>query len=241
LCQSLSSGDGKTSAALQLLKGWNASIDPDSSAAALHEVWFSRHLAPAFKDAVLDKAAASAFETASPLTLLDTLEHPEGRFAGRADERRNELLLNTLHDAYVDMERLQGPDAGKWAWGRLHHSLLQHPLSPLVDAATRARLDVGPLERAGSPFTPNRSSYTPGDFHETVGPSVRIVVDVGNWDNSRAINHPGQSGDPDSPHYRDLAPLWQRGQYFPLLYSRKAVEAATESRIMLLPARRGHM
>ena len=46
------------------------------------------------------------------------------------------------------------------------------------------------------------------------GPSVRIVLDIGNWDNSRAVNHPGQSGDPESPHYRDLAPLWSDGKYF---------------------------
>ena len=62
------------------------------------------------------------------------------------------------------------------------------------------------------------------------GPSVRVVLDVGNWDNSRAVNHPGQSGDPESPHYRDLAPLWSEGTYFPLLYSRSAVVRATEQR-----------
>jgi penicillin amidase len=69
------------------------------------------------------------------------------------------------------------------------------------------------------------------------GPSVRVVIDVGKWDNSVAINHPGQSGDPDSPHYRDLAQMWRNGQYFPLLYSRKAVEIATEQRIKLVPVR----
>jgi len=71
-----------------------------------------------------------------------------------------------------------------------------------------------------------------------LGPTVRMVIDVGNWDNSRAVNYPGQSGNPESPHYRDLAPSWQRGEYFPMLYSRKAVEDATEKRIklVLMPA-----
>jgi penicillin amidase len=64
---------------------------------------------------------------------------------------------------------------------------------------------------------------------------VRVIVDVGNWDNSRAVNLPGQSGDPDSAHYRDLAPMWRNGQYFPLLYSRKAVEKETEKTINLVP------
>jgi penicillin amidase len=62
-----------------------------------------------------------------------------------------------------------------------------------------------------------------------------MIVDVGRWDNSRAVNHPGQSGDPQSPHYRDLAPLWRDGRYFPLLYSRKAVQAQTRRVIVLTP------
>jgi penicillin amidase len=62
-----------------------------------------------------------------------------------------------------------------------------------------------------------------------------MVTDVGNWDASVAINAPGQSGDPASPHYRDLAPLWAQGRYFPLAYSRQAVEKATRLRIELRP------
>ena len=67
--------------------------------------------------------------------------------------------------------------------------------------------------------------------------AVRIVVDVGDWDQSRCINAPGQSGDPRSPHYRDLAPLWADGHYVPLLYTRAAVDAAAETIITLKPAR----
>ena len=72
---------------------------------------------------------------------------------------------------------------------------------------------------------------------QTGGPSFRIVIDVGNWDNARAINTPGQSGDPDNPHYRDLAPMWLKGEYFPLLYSKKMIEAATVQRIELQPGK----
>ena len=102
----------------------------------------------------------------------------------------------------------------------------------------RARINVGPIAKNGSEFTPNQSLTRTTDFRQMNGPSVRIVLDVGNWDNSRAVNHPGQSGDPESPHYRDLAPLWSDGKYFPLLYSRKAVERVTERVIRLLPESR---
>jgi penicillin amidase len=62
-----------------------------------------------------------------------------------------------------------------------------------------------------------------------------MVIDVGNWDNSRCINAPGQSGDPRSPHYADLAPLWAAGEYVPMLYSKAAIYKAADLRIILMP------
>jgi penicillin amidase len=203
--------------------------------AALYEVWFSRHLRRAFKQAVLSKAAADAFEFPDTAALLDALENPETRFTGNVAQERDHLLLTTLASAYEEMATLQGSDPRQWAWGKLHHNLSEHPFSAIVGEATRAKLNVGPLERSGGPYTPNVAHYRVTDFRDTAGPSIRIVVDLGNWDNSRAVNHPGQSGDPDSPHYRDLAPPWRTGQYVPLLYTRKAVEAATEKRFELVP------
>jgi penicillin amidase len=167
--------------------------------------------------------------------MIAALENPAIRFPSDAVQRRNSLLLETLAAAYEEMEALQGPDPKQWQWGRLHQNFVEHPLAGLVDEAMRQEINVGPLPKHGSEHTPNQSQYRPEDFRQTNGPSFRIVVDVGNWDNSRAVNHPGQSGNPDSPHYRDLAPLWLRGEYFPLLYSRSAIEQATEARIRLVP------
>jgi penicillin amidase len=239
LLKPLSSDDPKTRAALDILTNWNARVDADQPASALQEVWFSRHLGNDYERAVLNQRAADTVEetTSGPdaAVMLDALEHPETRLSGNAAEKRNQLLLTSLRAAYEEMERLQGPDTKQWKWGKLQYNLSEHPFAALVDDGTRARINVGPIEKNGSPFVPNASSYRSRDFRQMSGPSVRVVVDVGNWDNSRAVNHPGQSGDPDSPHYRDLAPMWRNGQYFPLLYSRTAVENATEKKIELVP------
>ncbi len=235
LLKPLSSDDPESKAALGLLTTWNASVDADAPAAALHEVWFSRHLGRAFKAAVLSQSAAEAMDAPDTAVMLHALEHPETCFAGDAAEKRNQLLLASLRSAYEEMEKLQGPDARQWNWGKLQYNLSEHPFAAIVDDATRARINVGPIEKNGSAFVPSASGYRVSDFRQMTGPSVRVVIDVGNWDNSRAVNHPGQSGDPDSPHYRDLAKMWRSGQYFPLLYSRKAVENATEKRIKLVP------
>jgi penicillin G amidase len=237
LLKLLSSDDPKTKAALGLLINWNASVDADVPASALHEVWFSRYLEKEFKKAVLSQRAAQAMDVPDSAVMLDALEHPETRFGGNAVEERNHLMLTSLRSAYEEMEKLQGPDARQWNWGKLQYNLSEHPFSAIVDDATRARINVGPIEKNGSSFVPSQSAYRISDFRQMGGPSVRVVVDVGNWDNSRAVNHPGQSGDPDSPHYRDLAQMWRNGQYFPLLYSRQAVENATEKRIKLVPER----
>jgi penicillin amidase len=235
LLKPLSSDDPKTKAALTLLQGWNATMDADAPAAALHEVWFSRHLGPAFKDAVLSKKAADAMGLPDTDVMLYTLENPETRFGKNAAEKRNQVLLTSLRSAYEEMEKLQGPDVKQWKWGKLHYNLSEHPFAAIVDDATRAKINVGPIEKNGSEYVPSQSKYRVSDFRQINGPSVRVVIDVGNWDNSRAVNHPGQSGDPDSPHYRDLAQMWRQGQYFPLLYTRKAVEKETEKTINLVP------
>jgi penicillin amidase len=232
----LSSPDAMTQNALDVLKGWDAVQRADSAPAALFEVWFARHLGKAFKEAVLSKTGAEAMGAPDAAVMLDTLEKPDSRFGPNARELRDAVLLGSLAAAFAEMEKLQGPDPKQWQWGKLHHNLPEHALSAAVDEATRARLNVGPLAKSGSAYTPNQSTYRVSDFRHINGPSFRVVVDVGRWDNSRAVNHPGQSGNPDSPHYRDLAPLWQKGDYFPLLYSRKAVLAATEQRILLKPA-----
>jgi penicillin amidase len=231
----LSSDDEDTRAALAMLKGWDAHMGADSPRAALEEVWLSRHLGRTFKEAVLPKNAAASFGAPDTAVMLDTLEHPEARFGDNAQAKRNAVLMSSLHDAYVEMRHLQGDDASQWQWGKLQTNMNAHPLADVVDADMRAKLNVGPIGKGGSAYTPNQSTYRANDFRETNGPSFRVVVDVGNWDGSRAVNLPGESGDPDSPHYRDLAQMWLDGQYFPLLYSRKAVEAATEKRVHLVP------
>jgi penicillin amidase len=73
------------------------------------------------------------------------------------------------------------------------------------------------------------------DFGAIGGASVRMVLDVGDWDQSRAVNTPGESGDPMSAQYRDIFPLWAGGEYFPLLFTRPAVDAATRLVIHLSP------
>ena len=223
--------------AARLLLDWDGQETGGSAAAALFEVWWSRHLGPAVKDALLPRAAAQLLRTADAELVLDTLEKPGTALGSNAAARRDEIIEKSLVAAWGDMKQLGGVDVAGWRWDKLHQVLMAHPLANATDASTAARLNVGPFPKQGGSDTVNVSSYDPSNFRQAGGPSFRVVIDVGDWDNSRAMNSPGQSGDPASPHYRDLAPMWLKGDYFPLLYTRAKVEAAALRRIELVPAK----
>jgi penicillin G amidase len=242
LLAGLRSSDANASAALDLLRGWDGVERADSPQAALMEVWIARHLGKAFRAAVLPPNAAGAIAATDIAVMLAAMEKPETRFtsnpAAPASGKRDRLLMDSLGAAYLETTKLLGSDVKSWQWGKLHYSLPAHPMLPSLDGELRARLQPGPFPTSGGPYTPNQSNYGASDFRLTNGASFRVVLDVGNWDNSRAVNYPGQSGNPADLHYRDLAQTWLRGEYFPLVYSRAAVETATRTRIQLMPAKR---
>ncbi len=63
--------------------------------------------------------------------------------------------------------------------------------------------------------------------------SYRQIVDLADWDASRAVHTTGQSGHPASKHYDDMIQLWLRGELHPMLWSREQVEANAEGRLVL--------
>ena len=80
----------------------------------------------------------------------------------------------------------------------------------------------------------------PGGFGtvNATGANFRRIVDLADLDRSVASNSPGQSAQPGSPYYGDLVENLGNGDYFPLLYTRGAVEEGAANRLMLMPADR---
>jgi penicillin amidase len=179
-------------------------------------------------------AARSLFGTGNRRVLTRLLFSPDGAFGANPIAARDAILMTSLEEAVARLRALLGPDMANWTWGNLHHMKYEHDLSA-VAPATRARLDVGPLPIGGDGFTVHNTGFRTSDFRQTGGASYRQVLDLGDWDNSVALNSPGQSGDPGSPHYRNLFPLWAEGEFFPLLFSREKIEAVTEEILLLHP------
>jgi penicillin amidase len=85
--------------------------------------------------------------------------------------------------------------------------------------------DLPPIERPGGAGTVG-----------AIGATYRQIIDFADFDQSVATNVPGQSGQPESPFYGNLRELFAGAQYFPLSYTRAAVEANTAHRLLLKPS-----
>ncbi len=231
LLNGLTSDDVRVAAALDLLGDWDARLTADSGAAALFEVWYRRHLRPAVLGRTLEPLVspdrhADALARVLPAEELGADARVDLELLSRDPGVWRETVAATLRDAMIEVEGLLGTDRSAWAWGTLHRAEPRHPLADHGWA--------GSAPRGGSGDTVGAAPYTP-DFRQTGGATFRLVIDVGAWDESVAMNSPGQSGVPGDPHHHDLFERWAADQAFPLLYSRQAVERHVAERIVLRP------
>lgn len=140
----------------------------------------------------------------------------EARRPGLPYDTRDALSEEALAAAVNDVRGTQGSDRDEWRWGRSFRSEFPHWL---VSA-----YDLPAVERSGG-----------GGTIAAAGATFREIIDFADLDNSRATSAPGQSMQPGSPFYGNLLPLWGEQEFFPLLYSREAVEAHEARRLLLRP------
>lgn len=222
LTRPLTGEDAATTAAIDVMSGWEGTESLGSIPATLFETYWQPRVNAAVRDALVPAARRDLVPTIDWLVVEDVLTHPTRWLGGDGVARRDALLRDTLTAAYRAALDERGPmSAATWGY-RGNAVSMDHPLGK-VDP----RLNVGPFAIPGSRTTPIASGRA----------SYKEVIDVGNWDASWTINTPGQSGDPADPHYRDLAPIWARGGYVPMLFSPAAIAKHTEQRIVLRPAR----
>jgi len=216
------------------LLDWGFVLDKNSVEAAIY-VSFERRLRANVRDTVVPEKARKVVGGINTKRMIDWLVAPDGRFGDAPVAGRDAILADSLKQALADLRERFGSDMATWQYGqeKFKHALLHHPMTAAVSSEVRGKLDVGPLPRGGYGGTVHNTS---GSDNQRSGGSFMIVADTANWDNSVGLNTPGQSGDPDHPHYRDLFELWAKGKYFPIFYSRDKVDSVTESTTVLRPA-----
>jgi len=216
--------------AAQRLLHWNFVLDKDSVEAGVYEM-FQRNLMVNVKNVLVPQAARDVITP--PLTrIVSALAAPEGSFGKDPVAGRNAVLVKSLDQAVAELTKRLGPDMEKWNLGAYHYARILHPMSGALRPDLEAKFDVGHSPRGGDAYT---ITATGGTDNQGAGGSFKIVSDTYDWDNSVGLNNPGQSGDVNDPHYRDLYELWSRGKYFPIFFSRTKVESVAEKTITLAP------
>ena len=235
LLQGLGAPDEETRRALQILLSWDFEMGPDSVAAAIFAAW-SQIVSKNVWRLYVPKEAQAAFPTGTSRRALELLASPDEGFGQDPLSARNSLLIKSLSEAVRSLSLLLGPDMNRWQYGqeKFHHVKISHSLGSALNEKYRRLLDVGPLPRGGNGHTVNNTSNSD---NQASGATFRIIVDLGNWDNSLGTNSPGQSGDPSSQHYKDLFEGWAKGRYFPIIFSKDKIFSASEKIIILQPSR----
>jgi penicillin amidase len=127
------------------------------------------------------------------------------RDLSRAPDARKAVLEPGLARGLDRLRAAQGADPSGWRWGRSNTQPFAHALLSAFNLPT--------IERRGGTGTVAAG-----------GATYREILDVADWDRSIATNVPGQSGQPGSPFYDNLLPLFAEDTYFPLSFSRPAVD-----------------
>lgn len=237
LLASLSSSDGKVQAAIDRLAAWDLQERRDSVGAALFEIFFM-HLT----QAVLADELGADNVTSDKVFFHQLAQQPGAAWwddtstSGR--ETRDEILLKALASAVGWFEQNLGGDIDDWTWGRIHTAtFVSAPLGQSDIGPIESLVNRGPFPADGGSSIVNANGWRFDNPAEVTGhPSMRMIVDMSNFDASQAVIPTGQSGHPLNPHYDDMIELWLNGQYHPMLFSQPAVEQAAEDRLTLRPA-----
>jgi penicillin amidase len=216
--------EGPAQPLARMLKEWDRRVTSASIPAAVYEVW-EREVRNAAATQIVGGANRDAAAALSSQKLVDFL-------SSLAADARTTLLVSSLERAGDKLRADLGNDPNLWSWGSMHTVTFRHALDAVAGA--NPMFDLGPIARPGDGDTVNATGGS--GYQQTGGASYREIFDLSNWDNSLAVNTPGQSGQPGSFHYADLLPIWSAGEYFPLVYSRQQVEENTEDKLMLLPS-----
>jgi penicillin G amidase len=149
-------------------------------------------------------------------------------------ETRDDVFLTAAQDAEILLQNQYGGESRR-GWDRIHGARFSHVLGN-VAFPFRWLFSRGPVPVDGDGNTVMRMSWDRlKPFEAWEHPSWRQLFDVGNWDEARVILPTGQSGHPFSPYYFDQNELWRQGRYRRQPFTRNAVSAAAQHRLLLIP------
>ncbi|WP_216853228.1 penicillin acylase family protein [Phytoactinopolyspora halotolerans] len=228
-------GDG-----LRLLEDWDYLQEPESGAAAYFNAVWRHVLELTFHDELPEDQWPDGGSRWIEV-MRDLAAHPDDPYWDDVDtetiESRDEILARAVDRARNEMTRLQGKDASTWEWGRSHQLTLVEPTfgTSGIDLV-ESLVNTGPVSVGGGTSTVLATAWAPDEGYEvTWVPSMRMVVDLSNFDASQWVDLTGVSGHPYHEHYGDQTELWRDGEMLPMRSSANSVRHSGEHTLTFTP------
>lgn len=231
--QRLSSSDPGVQRSLRALASWDGIISQDSATATLYELWV-HEIATRLTQRLLPESAQGLFPALQMRQVMTILEHPDARLGTSPEQARDMLLMDSLTAAIARGTKRLGSQMDQWQWSRLHHADFSPPLAEIFPFLKQYVPQTYAV--SGDNDTVHRGTYDAKSFQLRHGATYRQIIDLSDWDTSLVQNAPGQSGDVRSPFFANLIKGWATGQYAPMVFSDRAVQAQKSETLILLPA-----
>ncbi|MBD2203624.1 penicillin acylase family protein [Calothrix sp. FACHB-1219] len=226
--------------ARQLLVNWDLQLEMSSPAAALFEVFWKHLLADTFHDQLPQDYFPDGGDRWYEV-IKNIIKQPNSNWWDNRNtpqvENRDNILQQAFTAAVYELEQIQGKDPKSWNWGNLHSITFRNAtLGKSGVAMIEALFNRGAFATAGNGETVNANRWKANkSFEVTDIPSLRMIVDLKNLDNSLAIHAPGQSGHAFHKHYIDMVDPWRKIEYHPMLWEQENVNANTAAKLKLIP------
>ncbi|HSE72714.1 MAG TPA: penicillin acylase family protein [Nocardioidaceae bacterium] len=226
----------------RLLQGWDFQQPADSAAAAYYNAVWRNTLELTFHDELKESLWPDGgdrwFEVVRRL-----LADPDNPWWDDVEtetvvETRDDILFRAMAAARDELVQLQARRAGEWTWGHQHRMDLENQTVGQSDVGlVRWLFNRGGYEVGGGDSIINATGWTaPAGYAVDWAPSMRMVISLGDLDESRWVNLTGVSGHPFSRHYVDQTDLWLEGRTLPWYFTRERLEETAEDTLTLVPS-----
>ena len=224
-----------------LLRSWQFDQPADSAAAAYFNVVWRNLLELTFEDQLPEDVRPDGgerwFEAVRLLLQDPGDEWWDDAATDTVTETRDDVLRQAMLTARDDMTSMQARSPKLWTWGHLHRlELVNHTLGTSGVGLVEMLFNRGPYEVGGGGGTINATAWNADEgFEVTAVPSMRMVVSLGDFDDSRWIQFGGQSGHAFASTYTDQTQMWVDGETLPWRWSRAAILDADQDTLVLTP------
>ncbi|GAA1538397.1 penicillin amidase [Microbacterium ginsengiterrae] len=228
-----------TQDAVALLRTWDAQNNAGSGAAAYANVLWSNLVLNIFDNRAepLPHGGQGRLFTVVD-AMLDDPSDPLWVNEQLGVDTMEDMLALSAEQAYEEIVALQGDVPARWNWGGLHAiTLRSDTLGSSGIAPIEALFNRGPYPVGGGASVVNATGWMLGESYATTTvPSMRMVIDLADFDGSSWNHLTGASGHAFHPNYVDQTENWARGVQTPWMFSKDAVDETTLDTLVLVPA-----